>query len=157
MTNREDIQKELRELSSIVPAGIGPEERLPDGYMDELESAILQKTIHKKDKSSRLIWLKWAPAIAASLVILLSAMLWLRPTSVESNFSPEIGSEDIDQIIAYLSHEDVMSYSTMVGSPDLDILSEDAFEELDLEEVKTYMADQLDEFDTALYSDINWE
>ena len=156
MTNREDIQKELRELSSIVPAGIGPEERLPDGYMDELESAILQKTIHKKDKSSRLIWLKWAPAIAASLVILLSAILWLRPTSVESNFSPEIGSEDIDQIIAFLSDQDVMSYST-ISSSDLDILSEDAFVELDLEEVKTYMADQLDEFDTALYSDINWE
>jgi hypothetical protein len=156
MTNREDIQKELRELSSIVPAGISPEERLPDGYMDELESAILQKTIHKKDKSSRLIWLKWAPAIAASLVILLSAILWLRPTSVESNFSPEIGSEDMDQIIAFLSDQDVMSYST-ISSSDLDILSEDAFEELDLEEVKTYMADQLDEFDTALYSDINWE
>ena len=157
MNHKADIEKELREISTLLPAGIRPEERLPDGYMEDLESAILQKTIYQKTKSSAYIWLKWSPAIAASLVLLLSAMLWLRSTANVSH-SPEIGSEDIDQIIAYLSEGDVMSYSTMVGSPDLDLMSgEDAFEALDLEEVKMYMADQLDEFDTEFYSDIHWE
>lgn len=120
MNEKENINQEMGSLSDLLNEHMHEDLlQVPEGYFEQLENEILQKTIYALPKKGRLIRMnafKYAAAVAAVLMVVFFGIKWLgnnsRPTlEVQlANMSDQEIDQYIDEQLALLSYEDLHSY-----------------------------------------------
>lgn len=103
----------------------------PEGYFDKLPGIIQAKTAHKGLQKARSYWigaLRLVPAAAAVVLIALYFGVFKGP-----------GVQDMDLLLADVSSEDIIEYLE-----DIDLTSEQIYEEVDINELSLQFEEEQD-------------
>lgn len=120
-TERDHIDRELKEEGSTLPELLRRDTmRVPDGYFEDLEGAILDQTVNRQSKRTRVIFMRRITiAAAAAVVILFIGIKLFRTEPVTSDLPLALAAMEEAELETYIqtqvdaiSYEEIYTYLT---------------------------------------------
>lgn len=120
MNEKENIKEEMGSLSNMLNEHMNEDlMQVPEGYFEQLENDILQKTIYaprKKGGIVRMNAFKYAAAVAATLAVVFFGIKWMGNNEKQglevqlANMSDKEIDQYIEDQLALLSYDDLHGY-----------------------------------------------